>query len=176
MTDEHDEHDDGVREEEAREAEALSLALERGRATDALPEDALETAAFLRYSRDAGELPPEREDALLAELWDSAKAREAAPKKSSALKWMAWLVPMGGLAAAAAAFLVFATFGARDAAPAAEQVAVRAQTVLPSPSTELVRAQLAVANGEAELAALREPMQGYRSEMLAALETRYGGR
>jgi hypothetical protein len=180
MTDEQDPRDErdenDQTETEALEAEALSLALERGRATDALPDDALETAAFLRYSRDAGELPREREDALLAELLQSAKQPAAQEKKRSGLRWLAWLVPMGGLAAAAAAFLIFATFSGRDAAPAPAADVMRAGTELPVPGADLVRAQLAVANGEADLDALSGPMHGYRTEMLAALDGRYGGR
>ena len=176
MSDEHDEHDEhDETEAEAREAEALSLALERGRASDALPEDALETAAFLRYSRDGGDLPREREDAVLAELWESASPRPAQAKRSG-LRWIAWLVPMGGLAAAAAAFLIFVTLAGREAAPAPTPDAIRAGTTLPAPSAALVRAQLAVANGEADLDTLDAPMQGYRTEMLAALDGRYGGR
>ena len=170
MSDEEEQTDD-----EAREAEALVTALERGHAADSLPEDALETAALLRYAQGGGELSREREDALLAELFETAKPRVAEEKKPTKLRWLAWLVPMGGLAAAAAALLMFATFGAQEAAPAAE-TAARSGTELPAPSADLVRAQLAVASGEADLHELSEPMRGYRSAMLAALDGRYGGR
>lgn len=154
---------------EEQEAQALVEALERGHARASLPEDALETAAFLRYSRDAGELPQVREDAVLEGLLANVKPRER--EKARGWKWLVWLVPAGGLAATAAALLVFTQLAS---APGGEPPL--SSTSLPAPSATLVSTQLAVANGEAELPALGEQMAAYRGEVLAALDERYGGR
>ena len=161
--------DEDPTEIEEQEAQALVEALERGHAREALPEDALETAAFLRYSRDAGELPKAREDAVLEDLL--ANVRPRAQEKSRGWKWLAWLLPVGGLAATAAALLVFAQLAS---APGGEPAV--SSTSLPAPSAALVSTQLAVANGEAELPALGEQMAAYRGEVLAALDERYGDR
>lgn len=170
------EHDDELRDEELtdeerREAEALVEALERGRAREALPEDALETAALLRYSRD-GELPEERRRAILDDVWASAKRPAPEERRTRAPGWLKWLVPVGGLGAMTAVALLFVTLQqAGDEAPVAQELPV----AFPPPSAELLRAQASVASGEADDGELAEEMREYRGAVYAALDARYGG-
>ena len=163
----------GITDEEQREAQALVEALERGRAREAMPEDALGTAALLRYSRDGGEMPHERSEAVLGELLAGVKPRAASPARGRSLRWLYWLVPAGGLAAAAAALLVVVQMS-REPAPVA---VAPVQVGLPAPDASLLRAQAAAAGGDASaVRELAEEMEGYRGAMYAALDTRYGGR
>lgn len=140
-------------EEELAEAEALARALERGVA-DAPPEDALEAAAVLRFSRDGGRLAPERGEAILETVL--AEARPASPPQRAPL-WR-WLVPVSLAAVAAVVALTLRP-------PAARPLA------LPAPSEALLRAQAAAAAGDGR--ALDEAMASYRGEVLASLEGRY---
>jgi len=167
------EHDDEeLSPEERSEAEALVEALERGRAREALPEDALETAALLRYSRDGGELGADRQRAVLDDVWASAKRPVAETRSASAFGWLKWLVPVGGLGAAAAVALLFATLQTADEPAATSELPV----AFPAPGAELLRAQAAVASGdEGQAERLAEAMRDYRTEVYAALDTRYGG-
>ncbi len=156
--------DDEPTEEELREAEALVRALERGSAQEALPEDALETAALLAYSRDGGALSDERRAAILDDLLANAKLPQ--PKSTRGPSWLAWLLPAVGVAAAAGVALLVVVTAERATPPAAAG--------LPAPPPALLTAQAAAAGGtrrEAEV--LGERMQSYRGEVYAALEARY---
>lgn len=175
--------DEEPTEEELREAEALVQALERGSSRNALPEDALETAALLRYSRDGGALPEERRRAVLDDLLANAKPAEAAGRARSArrARWLRWLVPLAGLGAAAGAVLLMTvTAGQQEPMPSAAQESTAQESTaprfeLPPPPAELLTAQAAAAGGTArEAEALSTRMRGYRREVYAALEARYG--
>lgn len=151
------------RPDEEREAEALAHALERGHGSDELPEDALETAALLRYGQDGGELGRERSEAILEEVLGSARAPESKPSPS----WLKWLVPLGGLAAAGAAVLI----ALRVVGPGGDATAV----AMPEPDVELLRAQAEAAAGSDEAAsALSSRMRDHRGQLVVALGERYG--
>ncbi len=141
-------------EEEVAEAAALARALERGVA-QAPPEDALEAAAVLRFSRDGGQLDPERGERILQTVLAEVKTRRA-PHPSS--RWR-WLIP-AGVASAAAAALVLTLRSPAVTTP-----------TLPTPSETLLRAQAAAAAGDGR--ALDEAMASYRGALLASLEGRY---
>jgi hypothetical protein len=149
--------EDDLTPEEQREAEALALALERGRASPGLPQDALETAALLRYAQDGGELDPRRQAEILDEVVRTARVRRQ-PTESlwQRLRW-----PFGLIAAAAssaaAAWLVFAPFGRSEA------------IALPAPPASLFAAQAAAATKGADIGALDREMQGYRVAVYDAL-------
>lgn len=170
--------EDEPTEEELREAEALVQALERGSSRNALPEDALETAALLRYSRDCGALPEERRRAVLDELLANAEPAESTGRTPSApwSRWLRWLVPAAGLGAAAgAALLMMVTASEQEPMPSAAQEATEPAFELPPPPPELLTAQAAAAGGTArEAEVLSARMHGYRREVYAALEARYG--
>jgi hypothetical protein len=152
---------DDVTPEELREAEALARALERGTADDAMPEDALETAAMLRYAHDEGHLTPEREGAILDELLARFPARGAARARP---RFLRWLIPVVGLTSATAVVILVLR-------PAPEGGPISA---VPAPSRELLEAQLEAAQGEPESGvALDRAMSAYRSELYAALDERY---
>lgn len=153
-----------IGDDEAREAEALAAALERGHAGDDLPEDALKVAAMLRYSAGGGALSSERHDAILEDVLKSAdrvaaRHREAAPRSI----WR-WLFGAAGLTTAVAAALLI-VLRPRPVDPSA----------LPTPSAALVSAQIARLSGEDD-AELDEAMRGYRGDVYAALTERYGAR
>jgi hypothetical protein len=164
--------DDDPTEEELREAEALARALDRGAGTSELPEDALETAALLRYANGEGELRDDRKKAILDEVLASAKPRaeEAAARAPAWTAWLKWLVPGGVLAAAA----VWAIVALRVAEPTTTESAVAA-TSLPAPSLDLLRAQArAATESEDGAELLASAMHEYRGEVYAALGERYG--
>ncbi|MBX3272101.1 MAG: hypothetical protein KF729_17680 [Sandaracinaceae bacterium] len=156
--------DEEVEETERREAEALAHALERGSALDALPEDALEAAALLRYSAGGGELPADREDALLAEVLARAaraKEREAAAAPAPAPLWR-WLIGFTGVAIALALVLWFRM--------PSEEIAA---TELPRPSAALVSSGIERLGPGGDEAAFRDALRGYRVSVYEALEARY---
>lgn len=153
-------NDDDIDEHELREAEALAMALDRGRASDGLPDDALETAALLRYSEDGGALAPDREDALLEEVLqvaDRVTARE--PRRRSAWGWL-----FGGLGLATAVALLIVLRPAPT------------PTVLPAPGAGLLAAQLARMDDASNEARFDTEMRQYRGAVYAALEARYEAR
>lgn len=155
--------DDDIDEHELREAEALARALERGSATDELPDDALEAAALIRYSLDGGALAKEREDLLLDEVLAAADrvGHREAPR---APVWR-WLFGALGLVAATALFFLVV----RDPE-------IPAPTALPAPGPRLLEIELArLEDAEAE-PHFDSEMRAYRSEVYAALEARYGSR
>ena len=138
--------------EELAEAEALARALDRG-VSGGGHDDLLGTAALLRYDQDQGALPEPRSEALLAEVLSTVRR----PKKRSGLqRWF----PAFATAAAAVALVVAGSLAVDSARPP-----------LPAPSVALLRAQAAAATGNAE--ALDGAMEGYRSEVLAALAERH---
>lgn len=155
--------DDDIDEHELREAEALARALERGSATEELPDDALEAAALIRYSRDGGALAKEREDLLLQDVLAAAdRAARREPARAPAWRWL-----FGVLGFAAATALFFLIVRAPEAPP---------PTALPAPGPRLLELELArLEDGEAE-PRFDSEMRAYRGEVYAALEARYGAR
>ncbi len=151
-------------EAELREAEALARALERGSADEELPEDALQSAALIRYGAGGGVLREEREDAILEEVLAAADRVRARPK-AAAVPWWRWLFGAAGLAAVTALLLVILTSGEAGA-----------PTALPSPDARLIEAQLARIEDRSADARFDEAMQSYRGDVYAALERRYGAR
>jgi hypothetical protein len=164
MSDEDDSFDDTFEEDERREAEALAHALERGAAKDALPQDALQTAALIRYSADGGALTKEREDAVLADVLAAADraVRSREPRK---IAWWQWALGLTGVALAAV--LVMVIVRPEEAG---------APTALPAPSPSLLEAQLAQTEGSEDGARFDDEMGRYRGAVYAALEARYGAR
>ena len=150
--------EDDLTPEEQREAEALALALERGRASPGLPQDALETAALLRYAQDGGGLDSRRQAEILDEVVRTARVRR---EQTQSLWWrLRW--PFGLVAAAAssaaAAWLVFAPFERDEHA-----------VTLPAPPPSLLAAQAAAATKSADIGALDSEMRGYRVAVYDAL-------
>jgi hypothetical protein len=145
-------------EEELREAEALARALDRGNARG-VPDDALQAAALLRYSRDGGELPSARADAILEDALSRARKPAVASRKG-------WLLGVLGLAAAGAAtWLTAVGLEPAPSPPRAE---------LPPPPASLLAAQVEVAtNRSASLATLDARTDEYRSAVYATLKGRY---
>lgn len=157
--------------EERLEAEALARALERGSADEALPDDALQTAALLRYSADGGALSKAREDALLSEVLETAERVAARrPEEPPAAGWWRWLLGLVGVGAAVAAALLLVM---RDPGPVEP-------TALPSPEAALLTAQMqrlsAGAAGEPSDEDFEQAMRSYRGDVYAALSSRYGAR
>jgi hypothetical protein len=150
--------------EEPREALALARALERGSADEGPPEDALQTAALLRYSAGSGVLADERADAVLDEVLALADrvAGQPAPARAKTRWW--WLGALGLAAAAGLVLLVLRR--PPEALP----------TALPAPRAELVQAQLARLEDAAVDERYEAEMRGYRGAVYAALEARYGAR
>jgi hypothetical protein len=162
--DDHDPIDDELTHEERAEAEVLARALERGSGTD-LPEDALETAALLRYSAGEDALGDARMDAILDEVFESAKKPASAKAPSPWLSWLKWLVPVGALAAAGVFLIV--VMNQAGPAPIATQ--------LPAPDVALLSAQARVASQtEGSQLALASAMNEYRGAVLGSLSDRYG--
>lgn len=194
-------------ERERREAEALAeaLALREGAsagATDGrvpvdgeVPDDALSTAALLRYAGRDGELDPARSDAILAELLsqdsgalpgDDALA-EPTPPPASHLRWLRAPALVGALAAAAAAFLMlemsrapsFEAPSAPSSEPAASAPAPVQARVAPSappvPAALLAaQADWSTPAADAEARARFEAALGsYRTGYLRAMRARY---
>lgn len=150
----HDEWEEPS-EEELAEAAALARALTRGTAEDP-PEDALQAAALLSFSRDGAELSPDRAEKILADVFAEAKVR----RPEAASPWWRWLVPASLVGVAAtAAVLISINPGVSD------------PTALPAPSRTLLQAQADATAGNAD--ALDDAMDDYRSSVLANLEHRY---
>ncbi|MBW1810722.1 MAG: hypothetical protein JRJ87_21195 [Deltaproteobacteria bacterium] len=148
--------------QEALEAEALAKALDGDGTGHELAGDALETAALLRASHDSGELSAERENAVLQKIL--AEARNSGQKDPIA--WLRWLIPAGGLAAAAVVGIVFASGILSPFSPAS----------LPKPDITLLKAQSEAARGDpASISVLRTGMQTYRRSMYASLSEHYSG-
>lgn len=160
--------DEDVTERELREAEALACALERGSASDDLPEEALQAAALIRYSAGGGVLREDRAQAVLEEVLAAAERvrerNERGARREPAPLWR-WLLGAIGLTAAAVLVLVIVA-APGDPAP----------TALPAPGAELLRAQLARLDDRSADARFERAMASYRGEVYAALEARYGGR
>lgn len=157
--------DDDIDETELAEAEALAHALDRGSARDELPEDALQTAALLRYSAGGGELPGDREEAVLAEVLaaaEKAAMRTEAPAEAG-VPWWRWLFGFGGVAALVALALFF-WIGRGAPSP----------TALPAPSAALVGHGLDRLAPGGDDAAFRREMRDYRASVYDALSERYG--
>lgn len=154
--------DDEPTQAELEEAEALARALGRGHSNDGPPEDALGTAAFLRYTKDGGSLEGTRADAILAD----ALARARPPRPTPSARTWGWRLfgALGFAGAAAAAALIVAR------APVGEDAA----SALPAPPRALLEAQIDAAGGRvASLDALTVATSGYRSAVYGALHDRY---
>lgn len=159
------EDDPDLGQDELREAEALAHALERGSATDDLPDEAFQTAALIRYGAGGGALREDREDAVLEEVLAAAdRARDRRGTERST-PWWHWLFGAAGLAAAAALVVLIVTSPGQPA-----------PTALPAPDPRLIEAQLARLEGSEADPRFDEAMRGYRGEVYAALEARYGAR
>ncbi len=168
-----DETSDRATTDERREAEALAHALERGSATEELPEDALETAALLRYSAGGSELRADREESVLAEVLEAAArinarraSAEPAARAPSAL-WR-WLFGLGGATAFAALLFFLVIRGGSspgDVSP----------TELPAPSPALLSSGLDRISDDsgAESPAFRAALGDYRDAVYGAIAQRY---
>lgn len=151
--------DEEITDEERREAEALAHALERGSAREDLPEDALQTAALLRYGRDGGALPPDRAEAVLSDVLEAADRIAArTPERRRPPRW-GWVLGAVGLAAALMLFVWLRPRGPTTA------------TALPTPDPAVLEARLA-----GDDARFDDAMGDYRGAVYAALEERYGAR
>lgn len=155
--------DDDIDEHELREAEALARALERGSASDGLPDDALAAAALIRYSQDGGALAKAREDALLEDVLAAAdRIRRREPRRAPAWRWL-----FGALGVAAVTTLLLLV--ARAPQPPAP-------TALPTPGPRLLELHVARLEDAAAEPRFDSQMRAYRGEVYAALEARYGAR
>ncbi len=152
--------DDEPTAEERQEAERLARALERGHAPSGVPEDALSTAALLRYAKDGGALDPERGKAI----FEDAMARARPPREARArTRWT--LFGLLGLGAAGALSIAIVL---RTAPP-------DVRGPLPPPPRALLEAQVAALSGpSASLDALAMETAGYRGTLYAKLRERYG--
>ncbi len=161
---------DALDADELAEAEALARALERGSGGDELPEDALEAAALIRYSLDGGELPRDREDAILAEVLQGAqRAAERRPAPSRRPWWMA-IFGLGFAGAAAAAVVAILIWRGLPTAPAIPENGA------PAPGLEVVRASMGRLEGADHDEAFDAAMRGYRAGVYDALSERYDAR
>lgn len=144
--------DDEPSGQERLEAEALARALDRGTAREPVPDDALGTAALLRFAHGAAELDPERSRAILEEAL-------ATRRKPPVFRRIGIWASLGLATAAVGTFLL-----ARTSEP----------SLLPPPPPELLSAQLSAAHpGSREsLAALEAEMRPYRGRVYAALGER----
>lgn len=115
---------------ELSEAEALAQALERDAASPDLPADALQTAAFLRFSGPDANLGEAAEQRILAEL-QGAMVRAPSPQtKRSSRVWI-WLAPV--LALGALSFLfVSQQASSPESSPSAPRVTSAASHAVPS--------------------------------------------
>lgn len=157
--------EDEYTEEEARAAEALALALDERRPSSAPPQDALRSAALIRYSQDGGQLDRERSEAVLAGVLRHQQAI-AARKRRRARR----LVLSAGIVAAAAALLL--VFHRSPSHVDTSSDPHGPASAAPAPSPELINAHLA-AIGSAEDRSLRQAMREHRRQTYAALAERY---
>ena len=148
--------DDEPTAEELEEAAALARALERGQSHGRVPDDALEAAHLVRYSKDGGALGPRQSEDILTDVLERARP----PSPSRARRFTL----LGMLALGAAAGVVFVL------SPRAPEAAAR----LPEPPRALLAAQAeAVRTSVGGLAALSTEMAPYRASMYTALEESY---
>jgi hypothetical protein len=155
---------------EAREAEALRRALAGERPESEPPQEALETAALLRYARSAGHLDPARREDLRGRL------RSALPGRRRR-RWLWALAPLP-VVAAAAVLMTVPLSSRQSAAPVsvAPSPPPSPPSPLPLPSPSLLEAQAAAARGDRQaLATLDLEMRAYRKAMLDRLLERGGG-
>lgn len=157
--------------EELAEAEALAYALERGGGSEELPEDALEAAALLRYSVDGGELPRDREDAILGEVLEVAQKAAARAPEPKRRPWWAWLFGFAG-AAGVAALLLFFVLVQQQPAPDLPTPS----DALPTPSASLLQLSMGRVAAPEDDAAFDAAMREYRGNVYDALAERYRGR
>jgi len=158
--------DEPADEQETQAANALRQALEGRPGGTHLPEPALETAALLRFSSDAGRLSQRRRATLRAELMASlAPARPAQPRTG----WRHWLGLGLTLAGGVTAVIVIGVIGARQLSePAAPQEAQLADeraasaTAPATPATAVApeRATSATAEAAGEAAPAEVPAIG----------------
>lgn len=142
--------------EEIREAEALARALEGDESSSDAPEDALQAAALLR----SGELSEQRSQAVFERVVAGSDLEKSEPADR-----LRWLIPVGGLVAAAVVGLLLLLPGTLSSP---------VSTSLPPPGAALLQAQGRAARGGVEgLVALKGEMQGYRKNMYLALSERY---
>lgn len=148
--------DEQPSEEELAEAAALARALDRGSvAGREAPEDALSTAALLRYARRGATLDPSRSEAILEDVLRGAGRVRNRRRRIGVLAAL-------GLSVAAAGAFLLARSGPHGEAP------------LPPPPAELLSAQIEAARpGSEDLAVLEREMRPYRGRLHAALEERY---
>jgi hypothetical protein len=136
--------------EELSAAEALSQALEGGSAGTHLPEQALETAALLRFSGSRGELRSDRRSEIRAALLASLPARAPAPRRRWSI-FTLWLPAAVG-ASLAAVFASRALLGpAAPEATALSQTEAEAPAAAAAPPASLAEAEGAAAPRAAEL-------------------------
>lgn len=162
MTDDELDIDEG----EATAAAALAHALDRGSVRDGLPEEALQTAALLRYGAGAS-LDATRSEAILGEILEvveRATARGVRRSGRAGWRWLFGALGMGGAVVISLLLLL------------SPRSAPTQPTVVPTPPVTLVRAQLARFAGEADEEELDEAMRVYRGGVYAALSERYGDR
>ena len=162
MTDDELDIDEG----EATAAAALAHALDRGSVRDGLPEEALQTAALLRYGAGAS-LDATRSEAILGEILEVAEragVRGVRRPGRAGWRWLFGALGMGG--AAAISLLLLLPLRSAPTEP----------TVVPTPSVILVRAQLARFSGERDDREFDDAMRVYRGGVYAALSERYGDR
>lgn len=151
--------DDEPIAEELEAAEALARALDRGHAGPATPDDALEAAALLRYSKDDGALDERR----AAAIFEDAMSRARAPRARSRTRF--WFFGLLGLAAAGAASVVLVNRAETPAGAA----------LLPAPPRRLLEAEIEAAGTRtASLEALSAETAGYRASVYSSLKERYG--
>jgi tetratricopeptide (TPR) repeat protein len=173
--------------EELRAAEALGAALEGRSVSPDLPEQALETAALLRFSGAQGELGAERRAEIREALLASLPARAPARRRRFSFL-MLWLPAALG-AGLAVVFASRALFRSTESSPGAvsqTEEATPAGAVASAPQS-LAKAEGAVSRGAAEatgeaqggarvmelgaaeLAQLTAATQGYRQERITPL-------
>ena len=131
--------DEPPSDEELQAANALREALDGRRPGTHLPEPALETAAFLRFSSARGQLSPERSAAVRADLL--ASLAPASGRARQRRGWRYWLGISLTFAGGATAVVVIGVIGARQlSTPSArEEVSFSdprsgAETAAPAPA------------------------------------------
>ena len=148
--------DDEPTAEELADAERLARALERGHSAEPVPDEALATAALLRFSRDGGALSAESAERIFEE------ALSGATPARRKLRWGYTLFGLLGLAAAGAASVTLVV-RSQEPEPAA----------LPEPPRALLDAQVAAASIRSSLATLDDETTKYREAFYAKLRKRY---
>jgi hypothetical protein len=157
--------------EELAEAAQLARALERGTASQALGQDALEAVALLRAA-SRPTLEPARQTAIFEELQPALEKQRQRGRARPRGAWLWWV----GTAFGAAALLLLVQRNDPAGAPGASAKRTSAESagVVPAPSPALLEAQAALlseGNAEQQLRFERE-MSRYRDRVLASLEER----